>query len=218
MAERSPGATGSGFRDMQGPVVAHYEQQLARHGATARGMDWKDARSQRLRFEILAGVGDLDGRTLCDVGAGAGHLADYLGETGRRVEYCGIDLSPRMVAAARARLPDTRFECHDILGRPLGERWDFVVCSGLFHVKLDADVARWRGFVEATLRAMYRMCRVGIAFNLMGNDVDYRVSQLYYTEAADTLAFCREALGGTVTLRDDYPLYEYTVYVHRRAD
>ena len=50
-------------------VGRHYERSLARHGATAEGMDWKDAASQRLRFRILCEVMDLDGLSVHEVGA-----------------------------------------------------------------------------------------------------------------------------------------------------
>jgi SAM-dependent methyltransferase len=77
-------------------VVTHYEAQLRRHGATARGMDWKDEDSQRLRFEMLCGVCDLAGRSVYEVGAGAGHLWAYLQERGIGVDYSGCDLSAEM--------------------------------------------------------------------------------------------------------------------------
>ena len=72
-------------------VVSHYEAQLQRHGATARGMDWKDEASQRLRFDVLRGVRDLEGKSLYEVGAGAGHLFGYLAELGVAVDYTGCD-------------------------------------------------------------------------------------------------------------------------------
>ena len=96
------------------PVVAHYEQQLARHGATAQGMDWKDDASQRLRFAVLCDVADLAGRSVHDVGAGAGHLLDYLQEQGIAADYSGSDASRAMVAAARGRHPDVSFGLQSI--------------------------------------------------------------------------------------------------------
>ena len=76
-------------------VVAHYERRLAEYGPNARGMDWKDEDSQRLRFEILCDVCDLDGLELCEIGCGAGHLFDHLEERGTKATYRGVDLSPR---------------------------------------------------------------------------------------------------------------------------
>ncbi len=201
---------------LQQTVVAHYESRLARFGATARGMDWKDEASQRLRFELLCAICSLDGMSVHEVGAGAGHHADFMEATGQRADYSGSDLSAAMVVAARGRRPDLRFEQRDVLEGPVREEYDVLLCSGLFHVKLEQSEGAWRAFVEAMVRRMFGMCRVGIAFNLLSDRVDYREPALYYASPARMLAFCRESLGPHVALRHDYPLYEYTVYVYKQ--
>ena len=196
-------------------VVEHYEQQLARFGPTARGMDWKDEASQALRFRVLCEVCDLEGRSVHDVGCGAGHLLGFLREKGVAVDYTGSDASARMLEAARRLHPDARFEALDLRRDAPARKWDVVLCSGLFHVRLaHSDEAWWR-FVQPTLRRMFEMCRVAIAFNLMSDRVDWRAEQLFYAPPGPVLDFCREQLSSRVTLRDDYPLHEYTVYVHR---
>ena len=195
-------------------VVAHYERQLALHGPSARGMDWKDEHSQRLRFEILCDVCDLEGLRLCEIGCGAGHLLDHLTEHGIQTAYRGVDLSPAMIAAARERHPDGAFECADILNEALPPT-DVVMCSGAFHVKLGASDDAWRNHLEANLRCMFDACRTALAFNLMSDHVDFRDDNLYYANPGEVLDFCRRELGRRVALRHDYPLYEFTTYVYR---
>jgi SAM-dependent methyltransferase len=197
-------------------VVEHYEARLAEHGPNARGMDWKDEASQRLRFAILCGVTDLPGRSVHEVGCGAGHLVDFLRAESIAAEYSGSDLSAAMVAAARAAHPGVAFEQRDVLVESAGGPYDVVLCSGLFHVKVDNDDDAWWSFVTAMLHRMFDACRVAIAFNLMSDAVDYRAPGLFYADAGRTLDFCRRELSRFVTLRHDYPLYEYTVSVHRQ--
>jgi SAM-dependent methyltransferase len=214
----TPGAAGSGVPpELKQAVVAHYEAKLRRHGPTPEGMDWKDAASQRLRFRVLCEVCDLGGLSLHEVGAGAGHLLDYLRERGVAVDYSGSDLSPAMVEAARRLHPGARFELRDLLLEAPAPSYDVVVCSGLFHVSLGQGEQAWRRFVHETLRRMWALCRVAIAFNLMSDQVDYRVRELYYSSPGEMLDFCRRELGRFTVLRHDYPLHEYTVYVYRRA-
>jgi SAM-dependent methyltransferase len=206
---------GSSGDPLDRSVVEHYEKQLARFGPTARGMDWKDEASQELRFRMLCEVCDLAGRSVHDVGCGAGHLYDYLRRQGLAVDYTGSDASPRMLESARRLHPEARFEALDLrLGAPT-ESWDVVLCSGLFSVKLaHGDEAWWR-FVQGVLRRMFEMCRVAIAFNLISDRVDWRAKDLFYAPPGPVLDFCRAELSPRVTLRHDYPLHEYTVYVHR---
>ncbi len=197
------------------PVVAHYETALARHGPSARGMDWKDEASQRLRFAVLCGVCDLRGKRVHEVGAGVGHLHDFLREQGIDADYSGSDLSAAMVEAARRRLPGVRFEQRDVCALAPETAHDVVLGSGLFHVSLGRPEDEWRGFVERSLRRMYAACRSAIAFNLMSDRVDFRSPDLYYASPGAMLDFCRDALSRFVVLRHDYPLHEFTIYVYR---
>lgn len=197
------------------PVVDYYESKLAQFGPTAKGMDWNGEASQALRFSVLCGICDLDGMSVHDVGAGAGHLLTYFKDKGLNVEYSGSDLSESMVKAALERHPEARINKRDILTAKGAERYDVVMCSGLFHVKLRAAEKDWQVFVRSMTRRMYEMCRIGIAFNLMSDRIDYREKALYYSNPGEMLDFCRMELSPHVLLRHDYPLHEYTAYVYR---
>jgi len=120
-----------------------------------------------------------------------------------------------MIEAARLRNPELSFECLDILQVERPEEWDVVLCSGLFNVKLETSDHEWQEFIHATLHRLYGMCRRGIAFNLMTDQVDYREPPLHYANPAEILEFCRRELGRQVVIRHDYPLYEFTTYVYR---
>ncbi len=207
LAERS--------RAQSSKLIAHYERALLRHGPTAQGMNWKDSASQQLRFEVLCGVCDLAGKSVHEVGAGAGHLASHLSEKAIAADYSGSDLSEKMIEAARKRHPEIPFEVRDAQAVGDDDSYDVVLCSGLFHVKLDRHDDAWQSFVNSTIRSMFEACRVGIAFNLMSDRVDYRNDQLYYSNPEETLRFCLSEFGRHAVLRHDYPLYEYTVYVYR---
>ena len=63
---------------------------------------------------------------------------------------------------------------------------------------------------------MFEMCRVGIAFNMMSDQVDYRSDLLYYSNPGTIVDFCRRELSRHVAMRHDYLLHEYTIYVHRK--
>jgi SAM-dependent methyltransferase len=216
-ADPARGASGIPER-LKASVVAHYEGSLARFGPTAKGMDWKDEASQRLRFRILSEVCDLSGRTVHEIACGAGHLYDFLAERGVAAGYSGSDLSAAMIEAARSRHPDVTFEQRDLLAGPAPARRDIVLCSGLFHVRLDHPEDVWWSFVRETVSRMYAVCGRAIAFNLMSDRVDYRAENLFYAEPSGVLDFCCRELSRYVTLRHDYPLHEFTVYVYRDGE
>lgn len=196
-------------------VVAHYESKLREYGPTAQGMDWKDEASQRLRFALLCGICELNGKSIHEIGAGAGHLLDFLRDRKITADYSGSDLSPAMVSQASRRHPDIQFDQRDILLDADLPTYDVVVCSGLFHVMLDNDEDSWWSFVCDVACRMYGMCRVGIAFNMITDHVDFRAQNLYYSNPGRMLDFCRSELSRYVVIRHDYTLFEYTTYVYR---
>lgn len=64
--------------------------------------------------------------SLLDAGCCEGHLYENLTHS----NYTGIDIVPRNIEAAKARLPGVRFEVGDILKlHEKGEKWDIVFCS-----------------------------------------------------------------------------------------
>jgi SAM-dependent methyltransferase len=67
-----------------------------------------------------------DCRTLLDVGCGTGEHARLLGEV-HGFEVDGVDLDPSMLAIARTKWPQGRFEIADMKDFHLGRRYDGVL-------------------------------------------------------------------------------------------
>ena len=97
--------------------------------------------------------------TVLDVGCGTGRVGEAALGAGARA-YVGIDLSPRMLGFARARL--ARFasvELHeaDFLDLELGRTFDVVLALGLFdYLEEPTRAARWlRAHCASTLVASF---------------------------------------------------------------
>jgi trans-aconitate methyltransferase len=183
-----------------------------------KALKWADETGQRERFRQIAEVGPWDGASVADVGCGLGDLFGYLREQGHDVRYAGFDLSRRMVAAARRkyRHPSARFEVRDILADGLGGRFDYVVASGTFNLKLpDHD-----RFLRAMLAAMYRECRRAVAFNVFHPYANRAWATLvdwagyYAVPRARILTWCRR-LSRAVEIRPGVGERESTIYVRR---
>jgi len=100
---------------------------------------------RRERVEELATDAARPGARVLDVGCGTAILAPYF--VGRGCEYCGTDIAPHMIEAARARVPSGRaqFAIGDVeagLAFPDGH-FDLVVALGLLEYldHLDPAVA-----------------------------------------------------------------------------
>ena len=106
---------------------------------------WGSAQGQARRFEVLleqaGGARRLRGASVADVGCGCGDLLAFLRRAGAAPrEYVGYDIVPQMVEVGRERFGSAEgagggtaaFECHDVVLRPPGRKFDFVLSSGIF--------------------------------------------------------------------------------------
>lgn len=185
---------------------------LRRHGVGAAGAGWADAESQALRFQMLARAVGLRPRasiSVNDLGCGYGALYDYLKLLGVDVTaYHGYDVSADMLEAARAHLPFDH--AHFVKAPRIAATADFSFLSGPLNLKTAEDEA-WKVYAKSVILDLAAHSRSGFAFNMMTTKVTYRVSNLYYADPAEWLAWCREEIAAEFTLVQDYPLYEWTI-------
>lgn len=147
---------------------------------------------------------------VADLGCGPGHVAQYL--AGRGVEIVGIDLSPRMVAQARALHPGLRFELGDLTApTPPASRWAGALAYySLIHLPPET--------IPAALRSIARALRPGapllVAFHVgdaprhleewWGHRVSIDFQFFAASAMAEFLVVARFAVEA-VTERDPYP-------------
>lgn len=201
-------------------IQAHYEQRLAEHGPTHRGVDWPNAQDLQTRFEVMLGVvraGD-ENASLLDLGCGIGLLRDHVlaCPQHRTLQYAGMDISQAMIQQAVAKHPDARFRVQDILQNPLEDNCaDYIVMNGVLTEKLSLSQEAMVTFAHRFLAAAFKGCRIGMAFNVMNHHVDWKRDDLFHWPLDSCAAFLVRQLSRHVAIRMDYGLYEYTVYVYK---
>ena len=197
-----------------------YEDTLARHGpGTARGVRWPSAEVQRGLFRELAACGAWQGASVADVGCGVGDLLGFLQEENLSVDYWGCDISPAMVRAARRKHPDrrARFERRDVLARGFPRRFDYVVASGTFNIRV-TDHEAW---MERMLTAMFRACRRAVAFNVLlprPDEVDGAYLEYlgyYFLADLDRVQAFAHGLAARVETLVPGPADHATLFLHR---
>lgn len=106
---------------------------LKEHGeGSIRSLGWRNDHSQLSRFAALAGIGDMSGCSVLDIGCGYGDLRAYLGERYHDIVYTGIDQMEEFLAVASEKyrhLPQTTFLQDDFTSAGL-PRADYVIASG----------------------------------------------------------------------------------------
>ena len=211
-------------------LVRHYEACLDLHGATPAGVDWPTSQDLEARFSVMLEILDpvrippqvrpMEPLMLLDLGCGPGFLVDYLAAQGRLdgVSYRGIDLSPRMIEAAKTRWPDQHFACRDILADPLPDgEFDVILMNGVLTERRSLSQARMIEMAETLVTAAFKASRRGIVFNIMNSHVDWERDDLFYWPFDQLAAFLTRSIGRHYQFRADYGLYEYAAFVYHEA-
>jgi SAM-dependent methyltransferase len=205
-------------------IIAHYEDCLARYGDSHRGVDWPNPEDADKRYQVML---ELISRrpqreevSLLDFGCGSSHLFEYMQKrqlTG--ITYSGLDLSPQFVSLSQSKYPANPYWCLDLLNSPPEAlpKFDYVVMNGVFTEKRALSFDAMQAYFERLVSRVFEHAREGIAFNVMSKQVDWERDDLFHLPL-DTLAdFLTKRLTRNFVIRNDYGLFEYTVYVYREA-
>ena len=180
---------------------------------------WGSEESQKVRFRVLAGVGEMRGSSILDVGCGFGDFLKYLWWTGVRPEsYVGIDMMEKTISEAwkihaadrEHAAENVRFTCGNFLEWESPERFDYVIASGIFSIK----TADWRSNVEEVLGKMYSMADRGVAVNFLSAMHEPKIETSMYAEPREILAMAL-VISERVTLIHGYRLNDFTVYIRK---
>lgn len=205
-------------------LVDHYEDCLARHGDSHRGVDWPNPHDAQTRYRVMLDVIRLQTEpvSLLDFGCGAAHLNEYIQAQQRtNIEYAGLDLSAQFVALSQSKFPACRFYHTDLLADLLATEtnelptFDYIILNGVLTEKLQMSFAEMWDYTQRLLRAVFAHARVGIAFNVMSSQVDWERNDLFHLPFDLLASFLTRELSRHFVTRNDYGLYEYTTYVYR---
>lgn len=202
-------------------IVKHYEECLARHGDTHLGVDWPNALEAKKRYSVMLGVIREKDRgdpiSLLDFGCGASHLYEHLRLVAQNnLCYTGLDASAVFCDLSKNKYPMNDYHCIDVLKDPerLGE-YDYVVMNGVFTEKHDLNFDEMFEYFKQVLRAVFPKTRHGLAFNVMSKAVDWERDDLFHLPTDLLISFLVGELTRHFVIRNDYGLYEYTVYLYK---
>jgi len=195
--------------------IERYERRYNQYGISPLTLGWKDRKSQWLRFKILYEVGIKEGDSILDVGCGFGDFLLYLKEQGiKNIKYEGWDIVPSLIKEAERMHKGSEnvvFKLRSIFQGPFQEeKFDWVVASGILNARIKNNI----GKMKRLINIMLRMSRKGISINMLTNYVDFMRDDLFYYSPEEMFAFGKSIVK-RVSLRHDYPLYEFTLYLYK---
>jgi SAM-dependent methyltransferase len=197
--------------------AAHYAERVRTHGDTPPAADWPRQEIAEITYQKMLSVIRSRHRngqpSLLDIGCGYGGLLEFARQQGYALDYTGVDIVPEMIAHAKHRNPAGAFILGDAMTYEFDHKFDYVVCVGILTMKLSASILDMNRYAARLIRRMFALAKVGIAFDIMTNQVNFMVENSYYRSPTEILAFCLSELSSKVLIDHAYERYEYTTYV-----
>jgi len=208
MEERPVGLSGSD-RDT---IIQRYAKRFEAHGVDLKTLDV--GQHYDAQHVVHASIGNLNGKTLLDIGCGLGHYYEYLRSRGIRVDYIGYDFMESFIQTDRARYPEATFEVRDVTNDEIVHEADYAVMCQVFNNRYaDSDNT---DVVKAVLRKAFAAVRIGLSVDMLSTYVNYRVPEMHYFSPEEMFAF-GESLTPFVRLRHDYAPRHFTLFLFKDA-
>ena len=198
-------------------VNSYYTAKIIENGRTPQGVDWNSQESQYLRFEVLASV--IDGKepfSVLDYGCGFGSMLDFYKSKYENFEFLGYDISEEMIKSAVESHSEAKnakwFTAIDEVPNV-----QYTIASGIFNVRLKSSDADWLQYILDILHTMNKKSEKGFSFNMLTkySDAEFMKDYLYYADPLFIFDYCKKNFSKYVTLKHDYPLYEFTITVKK---
>ncbi len=183
-----------------------YINALKKHGHTPKGLNWKDKRSQNIRFEIILEF--LKDRLhhdtkVIDAGCGFGDFYLYSKKQGFEFEYIGYDVLQKFANITESRIGKKAYK-KDILSDELDEA-DYYIASGSLNIltKFETYLFIKRCFEHSTK---------GFVFNFLEGD---GFEKNFNTLDRDEVISYAKELGAKVSVKDGYLSGDVSLFLER---
>lgn len=191
--------------------VDYFEDLYSQFGHSVESLGWND-KSQIQRFEVLSSIGDLNGKSILDVGCGFGDFYAYLQKAGiSPSEYTGYDLMQKFISWAKVLHPKGTFYCGDFLSAYISSPFDYVFASGLFFMKLD----NWEAHMLNMITKMFEISEIGVGVNFLSIHNPHKDKAYQYSNPIEILKILMEKVTTRITLRHDYRQNDFTLFLYR---
>ncbi len=201
-------------------IVEHYEKCFEKFGDTHLGVDWPNQNDVDKRYKVMLDIiaNENQNNSLLDFGCGAGHLLDYIHKHQlTNIDYSGLDISPKFISLCKSKFPSNTFLCTDILENPnVIPYFDYIIMNGVFTEKRELTFNDMLGYFKKVITILYPKANTGMAFNVMSKQVDWERDDLFHLPLDILADFLTRQVSRHFVIRNDYDLYEYSVYLFKQ--
>jgi len=191
-------------------VIERYSSRYLQHGYSPLTLGW-DKGKQDLRYSILFEDYNLEGKSILDIGCGFGDANKIIRQSTENYTYLGVDLVGELIEKAEelyAGSSNIRFIQGNFLDLDLNEKFDIVVCSGMFNFKLvDSDNYT---FIHRVIEKAVKYATEGVSCDFLSNKVDVQYEHTFHSDPSIVLNMAYD-FSRNVVLKNNYMPFEFSL-------
>lgn len=172
-------------------IQAYYKDKIKSDNPDFEIHGWENEEAHLRRFNVLYREVKLSGKSLLDVGCGAGPLYRYLKERRVGCSYLGVDILPDMIKLAKERYEDTVFLNMNLFDEnPFPEKsFDVIYASGIFNL----DLGNNEIFVQEAIELFASLAEKQVVFNMLSVKSQDKESGYYYAVPESMMHLIRKS-------------------------
>jgi SAM-dependent methyltransferase len=195
-------------------ITRRYAERLSKYGIDIRTLNPGTEHKHRTQHAVHASIGDLNNRTVLDVGCGLAHYYQFLSERGIKADYIGYDIVEPFIEINRQRFPEAHFEVRDISRDGIAHRPDYITMCQVFNNKYDS--VSNEEVVRNAIATALDAALVGVSIDMLSKYVNYEEEHLNYFSPEEMLSYAK-SLTRFVILRHDYLPFDFTLFLYKEA-
>jgi len=194
-------------------VISFYNNALQMYGDRPESLRWT-SKGQLMHYESLLDIDrSIEGKKVLDYGCGKGDFYQFLKKRDISVQYTGFDINENLIALARQKFRECRFEVFDIESDVLDEDFDYIFLCGVFNLKVKGISET----IKNTLKKLFSHCRIALAFNALSAHNPQKDFELHYVVPEEIFEFAVKNLSPFVVLGHEKIPYDFTMFVYRNV-
>lgn len=167
-------------------------------------------RSQLMRFEAFIQLNNLQGKSILDVGCGAGDFWNYLQARSVDCDYTGFDISSSMIKRCRERFPGIAFESGEFTEWSKEKQFDYTVAIAIHNIKTEGG----EDILRETTAQQFALSRIATHISILTDRYVGFDSHIQAWKAEEVLGMALE-ITPYVILRHDYLPHDFSVTLYR---
>lgn len=207
-------------------IIKHYEKCFDEFGDSPKGVDWTKEEQVDTRYQVMIesiyfyekSFNLSEKVSVLDYGCGLSHLYNFiLKKNLNNIDYTGLEISEKFFNESKKKYPKNKYIFGDILKEPsiLKINYDYIILNGVFTEKRQLTYDYMFEYLKKMISIIFTKSKKAIAFNVMSKQVDWEVDTLFHVPIDDMANFLTKKITRNFIIRNDYGLYEYTVYIYK---